>query len=407
LNAGSTVSVGEMGRYGECAVHMGDETIYVPYVLPGEIVRISRAGNRGLAEEILSPSPARISPFCPEFTRCGGCSVQHWRIADYRAWKRSLVETALIHRGLSGPVSDLVDAQGNGRRRATLHVRRGASGMAAGFAIARSHDIHSIDACPILVPALSNAPGIAKAIGEIVGECDVGLTASDTGIDVVLSNLRPPPHRDALVKLANAAADLNLARISIGAELVVAKTQPILTVGKAKISLPPGVFLQATRAGEEELARQVLDASKGAKSVADLFCGVGPFTLRLAEQARVFAADSSAPAISALAQASRHTSGLKPVTVDVRDLFREPLMPRELETLDAVVLDPPRVGAVAQAKQLARSSVRTVISVSCDPASFARDAAILVKGGYRIDRVVPIDQFAWTGHVEIVGTFLR
>jgi 23S rRNA (uracil1939-C5)-methyltransferase len=406
LTTSAIVSVGEMGRYGECAAEIDHETIHVPYVLPGETVRILRSGDRGLAEEILVTSPARIAPFCPEFTRCGGCSVQHWRIEEYHTWKRSLVETALHHRGLTAQVSDLIDAQGSGRRRATLHVRRNASGMVAGFSIARSHDIHAIDLCPILVPALAHAPCIAREIGEIIGECDIGLTASDTGIDAFLS-VKPTPGRDMLVKLANMAAELGLARISIGSEPIVVRTEPVLTIGKAKVALPPGAFLQATQAGEDALAKEVLAAAKGARHIADLFCGIGPFTLRFAEQGRVFAADNSAPAIAALAQASRHTSGLKPITVDMRDLFREPLMPRELVGFDAVVIDPPRAGAEAQAKQLARSSVRTVISVSCDPATFARDAALLVKGGYRAAKVVPIDQFAWSGHVEIVGTFTR
>jgi 23S rRNA (uracil1939-C5)-methyltransferase len=401
-----TVTVGEMGRHGEGVVHCGEETIYVPYVLPGEIVRIVREGSRGVAEEILIPSAARIQPFCPQFTHCGGCSVQHWRLHDYRDWKRSLVEMALHHRGLSAPVSELIDAQGSGRRRASLHVRRSASGLVAGFAIARSHDVHPIDACPILDPALAKAPCIARAIGEIVGECDVSLTATDTGIDVAVTNAKPQA-RDALVGLANTAAALGLARIAVGAEPVVVRAQPLVTMGAAKVPLPPGTFLQATRAGEAELSRQVLEGAKGAKTVADLFCGIGPFALRLAAQARVFAADSSAQAISALAQASRHTAGLKPLTVDVRDLFREPLMPRELESFDAVVIDPPRAGAEAQAKQLARSRVKTVISVSCEPATFARDAALLVKGGCRIDRIVPVDQFAWTSHIEIVGIFRR
>jgi 23S rRNA (uracil1939-C5)-methyltransferase len=395
-----------MGRHGECAAHIGRDTVHVPYVLPGEVVRVSRSGKRATVEQIISPSPARIKPFCPEFGRCGGCSVQHWQLNDYRAWKRSLVETALAHHGLPVPVEPLIDAHGSGRRRATLHVRRVASGVVAGFAMAHSHVVHPIEACPILDPALSNAPGIARAIGEIVGDCDVALTATDTGLDVVLSNLRTPG-RDSLVRLTNAAAALDLARVSIGSDTIVVRRHPTLTFGKAKVSLPPRVFLQATRDGEAELSKQVLAAARGAKTMADLFCGVGTFTFRLAEHARVFAADSSAPAISALAQASRHTIGLKPITVDVRDLFREPLMPRELESFDAVVLDPPRAGAEAQARQVARSRVRSIISVSCDPASFARDAAILVKGRFAVESIVPIDQFAWTGHVEIVGHFKR
>jgi 23S rRNA (uracil1939-C5)-methyltransferase len=406
LNEETTAVMGAMGRHGECSTSISGESVYLPYVLPGETVRIAREGKYGRLEEVLSPSPDRIPAFCPEFTRCGGCSVQHWRLENYRAWKRSLVETALLHRGLSVPISELVDAHGAGRRRATLHVSRTSSGVNVGFAASRSHDIHPIGFCPILEPALSNAPQIAKAIGEMVGNCDVSLTAGDTGIDVTITGARPIG-RDGLVSLANAAAAFGLARISVGAEPVAVRALPVVAIGKAKVALPPGVFLQATRGGEEALAREVLASAKGSRNVADLFCGIGPFALRLAEQMRVFAADSSTQAVSALAQAARHAKGLKPLTVDVRDLFREPLMPRELDAFDAVIVDPPRAGAEAQAKQLARSRVKTVISVSCDPATFARDAAILVKGGYRIEKVVPLDQFAWTGHVEIVGILKR
>jgi 23S rRNA (uracil1939-C5)-methyltransferase len=401
-----TLVVGAMGRHGECSTMLDGESVYVPYVLPGETVRIARRGKHNSLEEIFSPSPDRIPAFCPEFTHCGGCSVQHWRLEEYRGWKRSLVETALLHRGLTAPLSELVNAHGKGRRRATLHVRQKPSGTIAGFAIPRSHDIHPVDSCPILDPALSNAPQIARAIGEIVGECDAGFTASDTGIDVAITGAKPAG-RDDVVKLANAAAVLGLARISIGTEPIVARAQPVLNIGRAKVGLPPGAFLQATAAGEEELAREVLEAAKDSRNAADLFCGVGTFSLRLAEHVRVHAADSSAQAVAALTQASRHAKAFKPLTVDIRDLFREPLMPRELGGFDTVLIDPPRAGAEAQAKQLARSGVRTVISISCDPASFARDAAILVKGGYRIERVVPIDQFAWTAHVEIIGIFRR
>src|SRR5690606_15744113 len=182
---------------------------------------------------------------------------------------------------------------------------------------------------------------------------------------------------------------------------------PAVQMGKATMELPIGSFLQATEAAEAELAALVLEGVGRARSVVDLFCGVGPFTLRLAEKARVLAADSDRGAIAALEQAVRHTRGLKPVTGLRRDLFRDPLAPAELDSHDAIVFDPPRAGAEAQAREIARSKVRTVVGVSCDPASFARDAAILAAGGYRLESVTPVDQFAWSAHVEVVGVFRR
>ncbi|HHY51025.1 MAG TPA: RNA methyltransferase, partial [Alphaproteobacteria bacterium] len=180
-----------------------------------------------------------------------------------------------------------------------------------------------------------------------------------------------------------------------------------VAMGRAIVAIPAGSFLQATAAAEATLAGLVLDAVGKARSVADLFSGVGPFALRLAETARVAAFDADRAAIAALATAVRHTQGLKPVTAAVRDLFRAPLLPAELEGIDAVVLDPPRAGAEAQSRELARARLPTVVAVSCDPRSFARDAAILLAGGYRLEAVTPVDQFAWSPHVEIVGVFRR
>jgi 23S rRNA (uracil1939-C5)-methyltransferase len=158
---------------------------------------------------------------------------------------------------------------------------------------------------------------------------------------------------------------------------------------------------------EASLAALVVEGVGKAKSVADLFCGMGPFSFRLAEKAKVFAADADKPAVLALEQALRFTQGLKPVAAKTRDLFREPMVPVELKDFDAVVFDPPRAGAEAQAKELAKSKVPVVVGVSCEPKTFARDAAILVAGGYRLEKVTPVDQFAWSTHLEVVGVFRR
>jgi 23S rRNA (uracil1939-C5)-methyltransferase len=173
------------------------------------------------------------------------------------------------------------------------------------------------------------------------------------------------------------------------------------------VALPPGAFLQATAAGEETLAHLVLDHAGKAKNAADLFCGVGPFALRLAETARVTAADGDSAAIESLRAAAAGTSGLKPVTAQARDLFRRPLVPLELKDFDAVVFDPPRQGAQAQARELAASRVPVVIAVSCSAETFARDARILVDGGYKLRAVTPVDQFRYSTHVEIVARFQK
>ncbi len=342
----------------------------------------------------------RREPFCPYFGSCGGCTLQHFGPVSYEAYKRGLVEEQLRHYRVDAAVAPLVEAHGEGRRRATLHAR----GKQAGYMKMRSHELLDIEACPILVPSLQKAaPAITRQIGATIGDCDVSLTATATGLDVAVKTERKvKPERLTLL-----AQRLGLARLTVDREMVLQARAPAVKVGKAMVEIPAGSFLQATELAETTLARLVVEGVGAAKSVADLFCGVGVFALRLAETARVYAADADRPAIAALQNAVRHTRGLKPVTAAARDLFREPLVPVELNPYDAVVFDPPRAGAEAQSRELARSKVKTVVAVSCEPKTFARDAAILIAGGYRLDSVTPVDQFAWSGHVEVVGVFRR
>ncbi len=342
----------------------------------------------------------RATPFCPYFGTCGGCTLQHYGPASYLALKQELVESALRNAHVTAVVAAPIEAHGDGRRRATLHAR----GPVVGYMQARSHDLLDIAKCPILVPALAQrAVTLTRAIAATVGDCDVALTATATGLDVAVKTER----RIKPEKLTLLAQRSDLARLSINGEVVIEARPPALRMGKAMVELPIASFLQATAMAEGELARLVLEGVGPAKSVADLFCGLGPFTLRLAERAKVSAFDSDRAAIAALTQAVHHTQGLKPVMAAARDLFREPLVPVELKGFDAVVLDPPRAGAEAQARELAKSKVATVVAVSCEPKTFARDAAILVAGGYRLERVTPVDQFAWSMHVEMVGVFRK
>ena len=394
-----------MGRRGEGVARDGARTLFVPGTLPGEEVTAAGEGERLSLTAIERASPERAAPFCKHYGRCGGCQLQHWRDEPYRAWKASLVADALAAAGLSIATPDCRDAHGEGRRRVSLHVRKGKS-VTAGFMEARSHALIDIDHCPILAPALSTAFDIGRALGERLGDCDVAVTATLTGLDVSVRAERKILEREH-ANLAGFVSALKLARLSVNGEAIATAVSPRLRIGKAEVALPPGGFLQATALGEETLSALVLDGIGKAKTVADLFCGIGPFTFRLAERAKVEALDSDRAAIAALAAAARATPGLKPITAEARDLFREPLVPNEMKHLDAVVFDPPRAGAEAQARQLARSAVKTVVAVSCDAQSFARDAAILVAGGYRLTRVTAVDQFKWSSHIEVVALFRR
>jgi 23S rRNA (uracil1939-C5)-methyltransferase len=388
--------------------------LYVPYTLPGETVTVGPVPghpDRRHLIRIESESAERIAPICPHFGVCGGCAMQHWQTVRYREWKHGLVIEALRQAGLDAPVDALIDAHGDGRRRATFHARRGGNDiLTVGFATLRAHQIVAIDRCPVLAPSLDGALKAAWAIAEALKPqqkpLDIQVTATETGLDVDVRGSGPLPSARA-GSLARIAQTHRLARLTRHGELIAQQSAPTVTIGRVRVALPPGGFLQATAAGEAALAELVLAATAKAKNIADLFCGVGPFALRLAERARVSAFDQDEAAITALKQAANAVSGLKPVEAAARDLFRRPLVASELAKFDALVFDPPRQGAEKQAAELAKSKVPLVVAVSCNPATLARDAKLLVDGGFRLTHVTPVDQFRYSPHVEIVAMLER
>lgn len=403
------ITIDHVGHRGD-GVSIDRPAAYVPFTLPGEVVDAERQDGKCRLTAVVQPSPERIDPFCNYFTRCGGCAIQHWQPTSYQAWKRQIVVDTLAQAKIDAPVADLVDAHGAGRRRVTLHARYKDGVALVGFTEAASHAIVAIEACPILDPALSGALDAARAIAELLKPMakplDIQVTAADNGLDVDVRG--SGPISTALIAKLSAFANAHrLARLTRHGELVLMHAPPVVTMGPARVTLPPGSFLQATAAGEDELAALVQQQCKGAKTIADLFCGIGPFALRLAAKAKVMALDSDAKAIAALQQAIKETKGLKPIKAEARDLFRRPLVAQELRDIDAVVFDPPRAGAQAQAERLAASKVPLVVAVSCNVQTFARDAAILIDGGYRLHEVVPVDQFRHTPHIELVARFTR
>jgi 23S rRNA (uracil1939-C5)-methyltransferase len=404
--------IARLGARGDGVADSAAGAVYVPYALPGEIVEVepwpAHADRRRLTKVEVA-SAERIAPVCGHFGVCGGCALQHVAGARYREWKRGLVVAALARAGVDAPVDDLIDAHGEGRRRAVFHARRNSRDvLEVGFAALKAHHVVPIDRCPVLAPALSGALPTARDIAEVLASTrkplDIQVTATDAGLDVDVRGSGPLTAAQTTA-LAQVAERRNLVRLTRHGEIVAQRTPPVLTIGRAEVVLPPGTFLQATTAGEAVLARLVALHCRDAKAVADLFCGVGPFALRLAERARVTAIDSDPDALAALRRAAAGTAGLKPVTAQQRDLFRYPLGRSELKAFEAVVFDPPRQGALAQARELAASGVPSVAAVSCDPASFARDARILLEGDYRLVRVIPVDQFLFSAHVELVAHF--
>ena len=408
------LTISRLGQRGDGVADTAEGPVYVAYALPGELVTVDSVPghpDRKHLVHIDRTSPERVGAPCKHFGTCGGCVLQHWALPPYREWKRGLVVEALRHAGLDAPVSPLIDAHGEGRSRIVLHARRGTHDvLEVGFSAPRAHHIVPVDACPVLAPSLSGALKAAWAIVEVLKRnqkpLDLQFTATDSGLDVDVRGsgaLKP----EQIAELARVAQTHGLTRLTRHGELITQSAQPIVTIGRARVPLPPGSFMQATAEGEAVLARLVTEHVGKAKRVADLFAGIGTFALRLAERARVTAADSEAAAVQALQRAAASTPGLKRVEAVARDLFRRPFVSAELKGFDAVVFDPPRPGAEAQARELARSGVKTIVAVSCDPATFARDMRILTDGGYRLVSVTPVDQVRWSHHVEVVGKLER
>jgi 23S rRNA (uracil1939-C5)-methyltransferase len=327
----------------------------------------------------------------------------------YATWKRDIVVSALRQRGLEAPVAPLVRMPPGTRRRAAFTCRRESDEVRLGYLAHRSHTLVEISECPVLKSEIVMALGALRTIARAVPQSELRLAvlATRAGLDVTIEGMEGKLSGTAVSELARVGAQPGIARLTIGNDPVIERAAPTTSIGGIEAPLPPNTFVQAVEEAEAELVRRVLTATKGAKSVADLFCGVGAFALALAANARVLAIDSAGPAVATLTAAARSRSGLKPIETKVRDLFRDPLSPKELAGLDVVVFDPPRAGARAQSEQLARSRVPTVLAVSCDPGTLARDLRILTDGGYAIEGVTPIDQFVYSAHVEAVAVLRR
>jgi 23S rRNA (uracil1939-C5)-methyltransferase len=405
------VIIKRLGAKADGIAETSSGPVFVPKVLPNETVTIERDGSHAHLVSVDVASPERETPFCPYFDDCGGCATQHMQHGFYQSWKHGTLVHTLKQARIEAPVEALVDAHGVGRRRVTLHVRFPDRAMHVGFMAPRSHRIVEIAFCPITEPALKDrAPAIARVIGEHLKgprkPLDVQITTTQTGFDVDVRGHGPMKDADRL-RLIDLADRLDLSRLSIHGDVIVERRPPAILMGRTSVVPPPGSFLQATKLGEDVLAGLVTEACAKAKRVADLFAGAGPFSLRLAEKSEVHAVEFDKDSMTALDKAVRATPGLRRVSTEARDLFRRPLLTPELNAFDAVVLDPPRAGAEAQVKQLVVSKVPLVVSVSCDAATFARDAAILLSGGYRLERVIPVDQFKHSPHLEVVGILRR
>jgi 23S rRNA (uracil1939-C5)-methyltransferase len=405
-----TVTINRLGAQGHGIANGEDGPVYVPYALPGETLAIARNGDHGTVMSTSNPSPDRVTPPCrhfgPDSDACGGCSLQHLADAPYHAFKRNLVVEALKSKGLTPEVGELIIAHPGERRRVVFSARRTEKELLLGFNRAETNHIVSIVECPIASPGIVARLEAIRAVGKALA------TGSDTfriavletlaGLDLAAEGLKPLDDKQRRLVTETVLALKNIARVSANGEIVIELQKPLVDFGGVKVSPPPGAFTQATKPAEDAMAELVLSHVGKAKRVIDLFAGSGTFSLRLARIAKVHAVEGDEKSVKALDHAARNTQGLKPVSVEKRDLFRRPMMVSELKNYDAVVFDPPRAGAEVQMKELVRSGVKTVVAVSCNPLTLARDLRILVDGGYQIKAVTPIDQFLWSPHVEAV-----
>lgn len=370
-------------------------------------------GDRLGPDGALVPGPNRAEPSCRHFGKCGGCQLQHVADGALVDFVRDRVAGALAAQQVTA--DDILPAHlspPESRRRAALTALRAGKHVALGFNAAQSNQIVDMRQCPLLSPALfaliAPVRDLLATIAPQRRPVKVKLQWLDQGAEIVLEGVRADG-LDAAMALQDFASAHALARLAIdqgdGLETIWQPEPPTVRFGDIAVEVPPFAFLQATAAGQEALVDAVKTAIGEAKAVADLFAGVGTFALSVQAGRKVYAAEGARDAIAALTGAANRARAL--VATEHRDLFRRPLIPAELDRFGAVILDPPRAGAEEQVKQIALSAVPAVAYVSCNPASFARDARMLVAGGYRLDWVRPVGQFRWSTHVELAARFSR
>jgi 23S rRNA (uracil1939-C5)-methyltransferase len=405
------VTIERLGAQGHGIGEANGIPVYVPYALPGETVAIARNGDHGTVMSTSSPSPDRVDPPCrhfgPDRDLCGGCVLQHLADEPYHAFKRNLVIEALKSRGLEAEVAPLFIARPGERRRVVFSVKQTEKEFLLGYNRVETNHIFSVQECPITSAGIVGRLDAIRAVGQSLaqGSDTFRLAVLETlsGLDIAAEGLKALNDKQRRAATETILSLRGVARLSVNGEVVIEQLRPVLEFGGTKVSPPPGAFVQATVPAEEAMSNLVLSHLAKAKKVIDLFAGSGTFALRLARQSKVHAVEGDEKSVKALDHAARNTPGLKPVTVEKRDLYRRPMMPSELKAFDGLVFDPPRAGADILAKDVARSSIKYVAAVSCNPATLARDLRILVDGGYRIKTVVPVDQFLWSAHVEAVA----
>jgi 23S rRNA (uracil1939-C5)-methyltransferase len=404
------LTIDRLGHHGDGIAISEAGPIYAPGCLPGEEVEGELVKDTLANIRIVTPSPNRVKPPCAHARSCGGCLMQHVSDGIVADWKQGIVVGALAAQGLTAKFRPIATSPARSRRRATLSARKTKGGVLMGFHARASDTLVPVPNCQLLHPDLVAAfPALellVKLGGSRTVEVQLTVTRSLAGADVAVTGGKP---LDAplQMEMARLCETHKIARLTWNGETVALRAAPVQRFGRALVAPPPGAFLQATAEGESALLQAVALAIGPARKVVDLFAGAGTFSIPLAERAEVHAVEGEAAMIAALEKGARNAEGLKRLTSETRDLFRRPLEPDEFKGVDAVVIDPPRAGAEAQVAVLAKTPIPVVAYVSCNPATFARDARVLVEAGYSLDWVQVVDQFRWSSHVELAARFSR
>ncbi|MFT6556890.1 class I SAM-dependent RNA methyltransferase [Sneathiella sp.] len=415
------LTVDHIGMNGDGVAYHNERPYYIPFTARGDhiLATVGEKRGKGFAasiDTIVSPSQDRQEPKCRHFGSCGGCGLQHLKPDVLADWKQEKIRQSLRSIGAAKTTVDPVRTSPEySRRRVEFIAAKRKKGVMIGYHLRRSHQIFDVGECPLITsPLLALVKPLRTVLAEVMPRnSQARLTISDTlnGPDLLITG---PISADleARERLATFAQTAKLSRVALinesdnMLEVIAELKPPLIQIGSDTVAIPPGGFLQATQEGQDALIEMLLDALPKDAKVLDLFSGCGSFSLPAVHQAKSVHAVEGDKSLTAALQTAANSKMLH-IEAEYRDLFRRPLLPEEFAPYDTVIIDPPRAGAKAQVEELAFSNVKTIIFISCNPVSYARDAEILLDRGYMLSNVTPIDQFLWSSHVELFSVFTK
>lgn len=406
------LKIDHVGARGDGIAKTDKGPVFVPFALKGETVSVDLDKSRGIITELKSKSPDRVDPVCQHFQKCGGCVAQHMSDESYQSWKLDIAQQALDKSSIKHKIDHFLPCTTGERRRVVLTAERSNEDTKIGYLQAGSHDLIAIHECPVAHPQIVEHLDLFREIAQIITPhyktSQLTILLCENGFDIAVE--ASFSLKDATIHAVSQKATSTKAikRLAFNGEVLVEIEPTVLTFGDTLIQVPSGSFVQASKRAELEMVELVTKHLKPCKKVVDLFSGSGTFTFPLAQKSAVHAVETSGPALNSIDRGFRSRQGLKPISTERRDLFRSPFVREDLKPYQGVIFDPPRAGAEAQSKQLARAlNIKKVAAVSCNPVSLARDLELLVKGGFKIKSITAIDQFLWSTHVEMVALLER